>query len=477
MVQDPTQPKKEIRLPEQLARFEEELAAGIETFAQSVEFLQRYEGAVKHLTALCEEAIAIGDYSSTQVIDSPKTTDALPFYLINFEWNESVKNFLILWRNILFESQKAQVLLGEQKVETAAVEKLHEASVAQLRNAAEELKDYLGPGLGRYQKSKKGPATQVEQWARQNNPQPAYRQQFKTISEQATDLFSQYHESMVHVEHLMQIRERIQENTRLHKEEFANIEKAINDIRNFIATQEPEQAGKISVYLEDLEQHLTDFNNNLFTEAIEDDLTRLATQIKMVVMATPGPLQTMEIALRKQVDQWLNAEVIPLLAEAAELVENANNGFKMALVNVRNRAILYANDLKEQKETQINYEELCYPLDNFGNQLQAVEEQVIKLHRLARVRLSTELGLFAIFRKDKDFLTIPLQSTLNQYRINENPFFQQLRQWWQRQRNSLRKLQANVQQEEKLSLSEKVVRYIQRRTIDVNSKAIRADTR
>jgi len=75
------------------------------------EYTAHLKQLVDHADTLHQEIISIGDMAQEEIL-ADKATDALPdvlpAYILNFLWPEQAKSLLLLWRDIIFQTQKAQ---------------------------------------------------------------------------------------------------------------------------------------------------------------------------------------------------------------------------------------------------------------------------------------------------------------------------------------------------------------------------------
>ncbi|HHM20405.1 MAG TPA: hypothetical protein ENJ20_00150, partial [Bacteroidetes bacterium] len=99
-----------------------------------------------HLSALSEGAVAleqaaaqIGDNCMDALVTKMADTEEkekFSCYFINFIWADRVKYFLILWRNIRFQHQKAQILFLEKKIPDTTIKTLKDKSLEVVTGAA-----------------------------------------------------------------------------------------------------------------------------------------------------------------------------------------------------------------------------------------------------------------------------------------------------------------------------------------------------
>ncbi|MCB0570970.1 MAG: ATP-binding protein [Phaeodactylibacter sp.] len=392
------------------------------------------------------------------------------YYLINYEWAEEAKAFLLLWRDVLFQLQKAAQLAAEGAVTEENLLRLSRESKEVVEQAAEWLKGFVKratkPG-GRWQPSRKA---RIEAWRRQKNPWPVYQEQLGLLAGQCGTLFRQHREMAAAGAVFRQVRAEVSQLATACQAEVADATEKAEKAVAFFEQEKSEhgeyQLGKVIAHLENLSgqvqpsPHLFDFSN-----AVEQALEFLPEKMQVAVSISGGNLITQELNLRRRTRQWLESELLPLLYEAWELAENAANGLKASLSNIRNRAIILSAENKEGKKMEIDTRGILQPLEGFRNIASNTEEELSALAGLANRRLQAFFRLSAIYDTDAIFLAVPLQSSISQFRLHRNKWMQRLQQWMARKAGAFQKWQEAAEREERLSVSEKAVRYIQHRKI------------
>jgi hypothetical protein len=135
-------------------------------------------------------------------------------------------------------------------------------------------------------------------------------------------------------------------------------------------------------------------------------------------------------------------------------------------MNSRNRALLLAAESKEGRPPDFEQTDLSQPLQLHLPNTENAGSSIANLMNLAERRLKKDFHLTRFYDTGREFLPLPLQSTLNQLRLNQNRVLTKARNWLLRQTVALRRFQRSVAEEQALSLSEKIVRYINSREGD-----------
>ncbi len=385
---------------------------------------------------------------------------------LNYQWAEQAKAFLILWRDVIFEIQKALILQSEGSVSKEALQKLDESSGVALSTAAEELMGNLDHGLQIYNNRRVAADKMASRWKLQKNPWPVYKQQMEQLVEQCNSLVKRYEELDTSSVVFNEIRLQTTALLVACKEELTTAA-MLDEKAAAILEEYSEHPGKIAAAIEDLaeqldlKQHL-----NIYGEALGGLYDRLPGQTQVCIGVLGGKLQVSDVLIKKRTRQWLDSEILPLLYEIWELAESAANGMKMALVNIRNRASLMSSDSKEVKPSETVKIDLQQPLRFFKNNLEKTSSEMSLLSHLVSKRMETSFRLSYIFKYGDDFLPVPLQSTIDQFSLRQNKWVRRLKDWYLTKTDFLRNLLRNVEQEEKLSIPEKAARYINARSGD-----------
>jgi hypothetical protein len=163
------------------------------------DMLAHLEAMTEGAKQLAEEIIKTGDAASEFLGNGENAVgqNSIAAYVINFAWSERAKFFLILWRDMLFEQQKAEILLEDDSVLKLDVQRLQEASKVTLQKAFQELKAFPEAQLGCIRNSKKGLNGQIAEWKLQANPWSTYRTQIEAIPKQCESLLSQFKELQI----------------------------------------------------------------------------------------------------------------------------------------------------------------------------------------------------------------------------------------------------------------------------------------
>ncbi len=149
---------------------------------QDVIFLDELEDAVYLISA------RIIDIGNLAFEDLENGNQNIAHYNICHEWAADATSFLILWRNITFEIQKALLLLSEGQIKMDSYQKLKSRSKQVLEEASQDFYNKLDTHLSH----SKGSPAQLLELSLQSNPWPTYKQQFAQIAPQCEVLVGQF---------------------------------------------------------------------------------------------------------------------------------------------------------------------------------------------------------------------------------------------------------------------------------------------
>ncbi|MCB0636596.1 MAG: ATP-binding protein, partial [Lewinella sp.] len=360
-----------------------------------------------------------------------------------------------------------------QKVSEDALMALREKQLAAVRAAYSEFAAFVPETNRSIRISRKGAAGQLEQWSRQQDPWPVFKKQLAELGKQGPLLLHQHQILAKVAAQFREIRDLIRQTCQTCRQDILHIHELTEKVIQYARENIQERPGKIPVFIDELESNRESPSySQQFSQQWANRIKDLPAEAMRVPISTRGGLiQYKEIYFDRAVRQWIDSELLPLLYEYWELAENTDNGFKMSLVNIRNRALLLSNDHNDQEHATTTPEDFTQPLSAFLQKMEGWQETLTDLDTLIRQREQEQFRLSLVFDPGQPFLPIPLQSTINQFRLNRNAWLEGVQKWWQQLRTRLRQVRLNVEQEEALSQSEKVVRFLQsRQTTDADGQ-------
>lgn len=456
-------------LQSKISHFEASLAQAIELFKQQVDMPAYLNEIAEGAQLLAKEICALGDHAF-QMLEKERN---YAYYRIDFEWADKAKAFLILWRDVQLEQEKAQVMLWDGKTDELSVKRLQEASYTSIAQAASDLIAKLkGDDQGDETQRLRQEEKQIEKWKHQKNPWPTYKEQILLLPVQCKDVQEQYIMLLDVVDVFQQIRAEIKGlSSQSVAENDGFVIRAMETVE-LIGTFLPEEGelrpGRIAARLEDMGE-LLDLPNYLdeLNRNIEGLLEKLPEKMRIPFATNSGLIQYKDLSLRKNVSQWLEAKIMPVIFEIWEIAEQERNSLKTTLLNIRNRTSVLSAEVKEGKKIQITAQDVCRPLDNFlENAAQWKDEMLVQQKTITR-RLKRDFILSAIYHTDEEFLDLPFQATIRYFTPDQNRFRMRFSSSWMRIKGFFLQIIQRVVDEENLSSSEKLVSFIQNRRPDV----------
>lgn len=455
-----------------ISTFENILTETIESVWDNTDWKKYLKGLSQSGEKISEQVIEIGKNSAEAISSIPKelTLEIHHHYVVSFLWMERAKSFLILWRDICFEQHKAHFLSLEGKVKRTLLKKVREESREIVTQAAAELHKSLKEQTDTTQSELGAGKRQIDRWSLQKNPWTVYEQQIDQLQQQYKDIstqFGQLKESHDQFKHITQL---IYHTLETYEKDVLAVEDTFGNTQDFITNilkeSDASHPNKIVNYVDGIEVNIQPKEHRaLFNEALEALLKHLIPKQNVPVCLQDGWIQFREIPFQKSAQQWLESEIVPLLYEIGEQTEFLQIEQKKSLVNIRNRAVLLANELKEDKDTPFKGVNFLQPVELFGKRLAEFKEEFNQLKEQVNERISREFRIGNVFSIEQEFLPLSIQYTLNTFKIGQEKFLGVLQEWISHQVDRIRKLRRKVEEEDILSLSEKVVRYLQSRQI------------
>ncbi len=436
----------------------------------TAETFEAYEAALADGATTLAEAIAKVGRTTADFLENTTSpaNDAslLGANVISYVWLEEAKGYLLLWRDILLQEQKAVLMELDGKVSKGNLSKLQVASKAILRNASEDLKAFYDQSLANFKKGDKKNLQQIKKWQFQQNPWSMYQAQFEQIAKQCKNAEIQQNGLQNTAKGFHEIRQLIKETISSCEHELDQLRVLSTDSKQFIEEHIESKPGKVAVRLEELENTISIPRHfTVFSEDLDSSIANLAAKMQVPIDTNGGMVQYKEANFKKNARQWLDSEIVPVLYEIWELTEGAEHNMKMSLVNVRNRAILLSNELEEGTSTNFEKKSYCQPLEAMIKKVDNWMTNIKELEQIIDQRIEDSFTLSSIYNTEKAFLSVSLQSTLSQYSLGENKFLKKARTQLSRPGSVLKRFRDKVSEQETLSDSEKIVRTIEDRNV------------
>ena len=432
-----------------------------------------WEGQAEIIPALCrglqhllDDAIGVGDAAMSELEkwDNKTTEPALAFVTI-FEWSDHVKSFFKLWRDVILQISKGAILEAETEVTEAQISDLRKASRHQLTEAADTLRNLAVRKAEGYLKNKRN--RQLERWKHQHNPWPIYRSQFQELREQ-TGTLSKTHRELKRQQHTF---DNLRSLISVHIETVrsaieANLVTA-QEAKNFVEDHLNGKPQKIASHLDDVIESLRiDTSQAPIYENFEVEMEKLSPELQIYFLDPENIPTTKNIDFRAQVRKWLETEILPSLYELSDFRNQFANALKNSTLNIKNRALILAQDSLEQDVPLKSAEDLVAPLARYLEKSEEQLKTIKKIQRTIRRRLELRFNLERIYDPQQLFLSSPFQRVLSPIDLQQNSIVQMIRNSTGRLRSRVLGVIQSIEKEDALSDFEKITRYVDARSLN-----------
>ena len=429
------------------------------------------EEMAQHIRELADAMIARGDTCPTGEEEDPLNLDCR---LLHFVWAERAKHFLMLYRDVQLQLQVATLLVNEGASERSQVADLYARSRTALQEALEEWESDFRGQHDALERNEKQRRRQLNAWKLQHNPWPVYRHQLGGLAGQSEGLAKEFTKLQREQKRFTALRELLDEAIAASQQVMDRAEQRARELTDFISTggHELERPGVIASKLEDyITEEATLPRLDRFTNSITAKTAQLTDSLRVTVASDEGMLRYKEVNFRRATDQWISAQVMPLLYELWEVAQQVGNGLNVAMVNVRNRALLLSNEVKAGHEVTFTNSSLAQPFVDFTERSQQRHRDYDVLRQRLEQRIERDLRLTSVYRTEPGFLPLPLQTGINAFTRRQGRWVTGLQTWLVEHVTGLNKLLGDAAREDRLSISERTVRVIRQRSASSDNAA------
>ena len=429
------------------------------------------EEMAQHIRELSDAMIARGDTCPTGEEEDPLNLDCR---LLHFVWAERAKHFLMLYRDVQLQLQVATLLVNEGASAHSEVADLYARSRHALEEALQEWESDFRTQHGDLARNDKQRRKQLNAWKLQHNPWPVYRHQLGELARQSEGLAKEFTTLQREQKRFTALREFLDEAIAASQEVMDRAEQRARELTDFINTgdHELERPGVIASKLEDyITEEATLPRLDRFTNSITAKTAQLTDSRRVTVASDEGLLRYKEVNFRRATDQWISAQVMPLLYELWEVAQQVSNGLNVAMVNVRNRALLLSNEVKAGHEVTFTNSSLAQPFVDFTERTKQRHHDYRVLRQRLEQRIERDLRLTSVYRAEPGFLPLPLQTGINAFTRRQSRWVTGLQTWLAEHVTGLNKLLGDAAREDRLSVSERTVRVIRQRSVSPDNAA------
>lgn len=424
----------------------------------------------RHTRELANAMLQRGNSCPTGEDEDPRDLECR---MTHFVWADHAKHFLMLYRDVQLQLQIASLMVKEGRSDQAKVDALYRQSREALNDALQEWETDHAAELEALRRNDKQRKRQLNKWKLQHNPWPAYREQLNAIAGQSESLTEEYAALSKLSAGFQNLRSLLIEGIATSGLVMEQTQRRSEEIVAFIReggikTNPGTLVSKLDDYIAE-ERNLPRLDR--FTNALTTIVAKFNDEQRVSVGSNQGRLRYKEVNFRRATDQWISAEVMPLLYELWELSGQNSNGLNVATVNVRNRALLLANELSADHDVVVNIDELAQPFVNFGRKNAERHQDYDRIRRQLETLIDDDLHLSSVYRAEPGFLPLALQSGINAFTHRQGKVLTSLQTWVGKHASGLSTFIGEAAREEKLSISERTVRVIRQRTVPADNSS------
>lgn len=418
------------------------------------------------LRSLCEKAVEIGDSSeqslATEGITLEDTCDGT---IIHYEWLREVKGVLVLWRDVVFQYQKASILAREDQVSKEQIDQLFDESKERVEAAANHIEASFNKSKSGL-KSEKSKNDYLEKQSLKINPWPVYREQIETLKEQSKLLIEEYGQVVKTKEDLVKLEISIQDVVKSFEIEIERIRDLGHQTITIVNENIVEHPQKIVKHIDTVDQQVLAANiYNAYTFIADQITSGMVESMEVPTKIENSQIQYKEINFSNVTKHWLEGEVQPSIIEAQEILDSVGNSMKMALVNVRNRIALATSDGQETTQIKLESTEVSQPINTALEIINERLESLKEFQDLVKLRIDEHLHINHVYDENHSFLHASQQYLVGQINLEQTAWIQKIKSWVIGKSQVLKGFMAGVAKEESLSSAEKIVRFVQSRSM------------
>ena len=414
-------------------------------------------GERAHIQALAESlndigdaVISIGD-EAEEWLNNSSPGEFMPRYVL-YEWMDQAKSFLILWRDVLFQTQKAWLMVSVREVNIAQFQKLREESQKSVEQAASVLLN----DLDELPAHPLNNAKQLEKWGFQDTPWQIYKAQLSQLPQQGEALRQQSDTLWNSSGTFVLIGSHFLDTYDAWLQQIDQLKTGLTALLQQVDESPSVDRITVAEQLEQLnDQWLQVGSPEKFQNQLDDYLSDLPGKERVVVDVNGGSLMYKDVDLQKSTRSWLESELVSDIYDLNTIRDSVSNKISLSSVNIRNRLAVDRTD-----EPMSDQQSASQALQNFLSSLDRSKESILKLKESSLQQIREH---FIVTRMYTDkFLPRSLQYTITQYR--DAARWQELRNWVKEKGARVTQFRQDVRAEEALSVSERVVRLVKSRS-------------
>ena len=418
------------------------------------------EALSSSLQTFAEKLLHIGSKATESAQHGSSEHDRYTAALIHYDWVRDAKSFIVLWRDVIFEYQKALVLSHAGKFNYGDVHQLKLKS----KDAINEAATYLAQSFDRISARNPSAADYLEEVSLRSNPWVVYKEQINRVESQSHRLLDQYEKLKKVDVHLSKLKSTLGELIDSYRVEIFRIQQLGDQSVTEIEAHLESTPWKLVKLLDDLDQQsMAAHLYNAYTFMVDQICSEMVEEVEVPIRLVNGQPEFKLINFREATRAWLDSEVQPDIIELQELLDTVGNSMKMTLVNTRNRLSLIANE--QQESVHITADELIRPINSAKEIIESRLTRLEQYENDLKEELNQNLRIDEIYNAEEEFLSLPQQYLVSQVRTEETPIVKTVKNWFAGKTSLLKGFLDDVAEEECLSQAEKIVRYVKGRSL------------
>ncbi len=376
------------------------------------------------------------------VKNDPLESNLLQSHIIG----QQSKRIALLYRDILFEIQKAELLVMEGAVSEDQLSDLVHKSKIALTQANDVYDNTLSDeGMRSWDASL---------LVKQDHPWPIYQAQLTEIQGHLIAL-SDNEAILTNLSAKVKtVKETIAARLSEIKQRFDDLQ---SQAENILRSTDHTDIGIVIDLLNSTNQSLD--QSGMITEAhslIEKAIMDAPINIVPKVNIQGGVLIEEDLSPQYQLEQWYEVEILPLIEDAYQQIDTMTYNFRLSLINIINRLELLHN-----KATEFNFEDHLQPLHRFMDSVPSFREAIdLSVNEISE-KINANLSLHPLLSEGAPFLSMGFQGSINRFKKEQNLLLERLGYFWGMLKDKYFSIKSTVQEESKLGDVVKVIRYIQ----------------
>lgn len=398
-----------------------------------------------------------GDHLYTQVkdLESLKDNESLrPSIVESFVKGQEAKQLALLYRDILFESIKAELLGQEESRSAQTIDNFLVAAKDTIKGAEEDYRQRTS--IERLNNA------DAKSLLKQDNPWPVYQGQLEAIEEQITLLTDSQKDLSTLSKSVRALNKEIVMATDKLKNAFEEIVANVSTLYRDPNTDHKTGLMLLNEISDKLDRPIL---VNKLHKKIEQVISTAPAKMTPIVGLHHGELVQQDIAPQYQMEQWYEVAILPRIEEANQKIDTVTYNFKLALINVINRLELLQTNTQPEFHLSDHItpiDTLLTSVDDHRSGLKEIMDEIDEI-------ISEALSLESLLVKDLGFLTIGFQGSINRFRREQNIVLERLGYYWRLAKDKYFTIKSTVNEESSLGKIEKVIRYLQSSSIDRNN--------